>query len=85
MGQKRESTRTLPSGEKVRHHPPDKAHPEGKMVLIPGPSPLRERLAAAQEDNRARHQELLAQHEETISAKKADQEAKGLPPEKSVF
>lgn len=85
MGDKRVSIRTLPSGEKVHHHPPDDKHPEGKMVLIRETSPLRDRLEAALEDNQRRHEDLQAKHTERIEAKKAEQAAKGLPPEKSHF
>lgn len=85
MGEKRASIRTLDSGEKVRHFPPDDQHPEGKMVLLRETSPLRDRLEAALEDNQRRHEALQAAHMERIETKKADQAAKGLPPEKSHF
>lgn len=83
MGDKRISVRTLPSGEKVWHHPPDAAHPEGKMVLIREHSPLRERLHAAREENRRRHHELKRHHTHRIAHKRSAQIAKGTPPEKS--
>jgi hypothetical protein len=85
MGDKRVSIRTLPSGERVRHFPPDKEHPEGRMNLIQDTSPLRDKLDAAQEDNERRHQELQAVHRERIEAKKQRQQERGLPPEKSAF
>lgn len=85
MGDKRISTRTLPSGERVHHFPPDEQHPEGKMVLLRETSPLRDRLEAQLEDNQRRHEALQAVHMERIEAKKSDQAAKGLPPEKSHF
>jgi hypothetical protein len=34
MGKSRVSIRTLSTGERVRHYPPDDYHPEGRMVLI---------------------------------------------------
>ena len=84
MGDKRVSTRTLPSGEKVRHEPPDDAHPEGKMTLLSSPDTgLRQRLADALADNRDQAGQLKDAMIERIEAKRADQEAKGLPPEKS--
>lgn len=83
MGEKRVSTRTLPSGEKVQHHPPDEAHPEGKMTLIRESSSLRDLLDASVGEDQARLRELEDQRLEVIAAKRADQSAKGLPPEKS--
>ena len=83
MGEKRVSTRTLPSGEKVLHHPPDEVHPEGKMTLIREGSSLRDQLNDSVEDDRGRQEELEAARLAVVEAKRADQIAKGLPPEKS--
>lgn len=38
MGRNKVTTRTLPSGEKIRHHP------DGRKYLIPGPSAVVEQL-----------------------------------------
>lgn len=83
MGDKRISVRTLPSGERVFHHPPDAAHPEGKQVLIRGTSPLRERLHARHDEHRRRHHELHHAHTHRINHKRSAGAAKGLPSEKS--
>ena len=83
MGNKRPSTRTLPSGEKVRSLPPSPGHPEGHEVLIRDSSPLRERLDARKEDNQRRHAVLAARHAERVEVKRAAQAEKGLAPEKS--
>lgn len=85
MGDKRVSVRTLPDGSKVHHHPPDDSHPEGKQVLIPGPSALKARLEAQLEDNERRHRQLQQRHVDAIDAKKARQRDRGLAPEKSGF
>jgi hypothetical protein len=85
MGEKRPSIRTLPSGERVTHHPPDEAHPEGKQVLIRDGSALKDRLDAQLAENKRRHEELKATHADRVETKRADQADKGLPPEKSAF
>ncbi len=78
MGDKRPSTRTLPNGQKVTHHP------DGTQVLIPTTaSPLRERLDAEEQEKRARFAEQVQALRDAIDAKKASQQAKGLPAEKS--
>lgn len=73
----------MPSGEKVRHHPPDEAHSEGKLELTHEGSALKDRLDAARDDNQRRHDHLKAVHTERIEDKKAEQADKGLPGEKS--
>lgn len=85
MGEKRVSTRTLPTGEKVLHHPPTDDHPEGKMTLIREGSSLRDQLNASLPDEQARMAELQAAQEAAVEAKRTDQLAKGLPPEKSAI
>lgn len=84
MGSKRTSVRTLPSGEKVLHHPPDDAHPDGKMVLIPDSTAATQALEDLDEFNE-RHAELKQAHLDRIETKRAAQRAKGLPAEKSPF
>ena len=84
MGDKRMSVRTLPSGEKVHHMPPDPQHPEGVLRLIRDRSPLREKLAAMREKKKQRHRLIHAQHLQRIEVKRALQRAGGLPPDKSV-
>lgn len=83
MGEKRTSMRTLPSGERVMHEPPCDAHPDGKQTLIRDCSPLRDKLNDMHAEHRQRHGELKALHHERIAVKRAAQQAKGLPPEKS--
>lgn len=85
MGEKRPSIRTLPSGERVTHHPADEVHPDGKMVLIRDGSPLKDRLDANLAENKRRHEELKASHADRVETKRADQQDKGLAPEKMVF
>lgn len=83
MGDKRVSIRTLPSGEKVQHHPPDHRHPDGMLVLIREGSALRDKLHHQRDEKRARHAEIHEGHRQRIVAKVAAQQAKGLPGEKS--
>lgn len=83
MGDKRVSVRTLPSGEQVNHYPPDPRHPDGKQVLIPGPSALKERILAARSHRKVRHLAIHQGHIDRIKVKVASQKAKGLPAEKS--
>ena len=72
MGDKRLSIRTLPDGYyKVTHHPPDDAHPQGKQVLLPGQSRLKERLLAAREDNKAKLAELHEAHYRKVAVRRA--------------
>lgn len=85
MGEKRVSVRTLPSGEKVLHHPPDDAHPDGKMVLIRDSNAATAALEATMDEFTERHDELKQAHFDRIETKKAAQRAKGLPAEKSPF
>lgn len=85
MGDKRPSIRTLPSGERVHHHPPDKHHPDGMMVLIRDRSALKDRHDERLSHHRERHAAIKAHHERRISFKKADQSAKGVPGAKSPF
>lgn len=69
MGDKRVSIRTLPSGVKVRHHPPTDTHPEGRMVLVRETSALKERLTAALADNLAAHDKLKERAAARLKAK----------------
>jgi hypothetical protein len=83
VGDKRVSIRTLPSGERVQHHPPDDRHPDGMLVLIPEGSALREKLDAQREEKRERHVAIHEGHQERVVTKVAAQQVKGLPSEKS--
>lgn len=85
MGNLRVSVRTLPDGTKVRHHPPDKNHPEGKQELVYDPemSSLRNKLLAHHKEHEKADKELRGHHRRRIDAKKKVQRAKGLPEEKS--
>lgn len=82
MGDKRISVRTLPDGSKAYHHPPDDAHPDGKLVLITesGADP-----AGDPEEFAARRAELKQAYQDAIDTKRASERAKGVPPEKSPF
>jgi hypothetical protein len=83
VGDKRISIRTLPSGERVNHFPPDDRHPDGMLVLIRDHSALKDRLLAARPKRKLRHEAIHAGHIDRIKVKVANQKAKGLPPEKS--
>jgi hypothetical protein len=86
MGAKRVSVRTLPSGEKVTHYPPDDAHPEGKMVLLSAPeNNLRQRLADQLPTNRAECDRIKQELFDRIEVKRTAQEEHGVPPEKSAI
>lgn len=84
MGDKKVSKRTLPSGEEVFHHPPDKDHPDGKQVLVRDPhaSPMRRKLNDALGTNKAAHEELHQRRREAIERKRAAEDAAGVPPDK---
>lgn len=83
MGKQRVSTRTLPSGEQVIHHPPTDAHPEGQMFLVRTGSPLRDRLDALRATHHRRHRELGMRRLRHVAIKKHRQAVRGLPHEKS--
>lgn len=82
MGDTRATVRTLPSGERVTHHPPSDLHPEGKMVLIPAHA-AKARHAVTRATNRARHAVLKAVHIQRITVKKGQLKANRWPSEKS--
>jgi hypothetical protein len=84
MGNKRPSVRTLPSGERVTHYPPDPEHPKGKMVLLRENSSLRDTLNASATEDQAACNALWYAQQERIEAKQEAQKVAGLPPEKSV-
>jgi hypothetical protein len=84
MGNQRTSIRTLPDGYKVRHYPPDELHPEGMQVMLPGQSPLCERLNSSLSADMATQQDICYAMWDRVEAKQAAQRAAGLPPEKSV-
>jgi len=81
MGQRRKSTRTLPNGDQVVHHPPTDQHPDGQQVLIRNSSPLRDRLTALRPAHQAQHRDLHVLHHRQVAIKKHRQ--RGLPNEKS--
>jgi len=85
VGNIRVSVRTLPDGTKVRHHPPDKKHPDGMQSLVYDPqvSTLRNKLLAHHKDHEKADKELRGHHRRRIDAKKKAQRNKGLPAEKS--
>lgn len=63
MGSKRPSTRTLPSGEQVIHHP------DGEQYLIPTTS-LADMLSHTEPEMRAAADDLTAERLSTIDAKR---------------
>lgn len=77
MGAKRASTRTLPSGERVRHYP------DGTLVLIRDSSALVDRLADSRAEKVQRSQEIRERNAERVRVKRALQRANAHPPEKS--
>lgn len=82
MGEKKETIRTLASGEKVRHLPPDDRHPHGKMILVPGPCPVRRKLHHKLDEHKLRSAGLRAAHRRKLEHKQARMDAKGFPKEK---
>lgn len=83
MGDKRPSVRTLPDGYRVTHHPPDEAHPDGKMVLLRGQSRLRQRMREAHPEHRKAHKQLADRHTELVERKRASLAAHpAVPPSK---
>jgi hypothetical protein len=65
----KKKVKKLPSGELVILEPPDDKFPEGKMSLIPGPSPLKARLEADAEDKRARAEQLAVRNRSLLERK----------------
>lgn len=82
MGEKRPSVRTLSDGYKVQHLPPSDEHPEGKMILLPGQSRLRQRLLDGHVEHHQAHQELRQRHEDRINQRREKMARNGVPPEK---
>lgn len=83
MGEKRISVRTLPDGTKVRHHPPDERHPDGKMVLVrQGPNGLQQHFREHEEEHRAAIEEMRQQHLAAVNRLRDLHEKGGLPPSK---
>ena len=82
MGDNKETIRTLPSGEKVRHLPPDKRHPLGKMILIPGESPVRAKLNRKLPEHKLRADGLRAAHRRKLEFKQARMDKNSYPHEK---
>lgn len=82
MGKTKVTVRTLSSGERVHHYPPDEDHPDGRMVLIP-----HDELADAIMEQRAEHDASLSDlhvFHHTLVREKNDAEAAhpAVPPEK---
>jgi hypothetical protein len=82
VGDKRISIRTLPTGEKVEHHPSDHRHPDGKLVLIPGICPLKERHANMLGRHREHQRTLREGHQARALTKRELQRRGGIPAEK---
>lgn len=83
MGKNRVSVRTLPSGEQVRHYPPDEDFPEGRTVLINTGSALISELDARRDQNEESLRDLRVISQAKVKAKKAAEEAfPPVPPEK---
>lgn len=86
MGKVRVSVKTLPDGTKVRHHPPDRWHPKGKLELLEkqGTS-LRERILSVRDHLSSEHDRRHEDHRRRVAHKKALESKGNLPPEKSPF
>lgn len=84
MGKTRVSVRTLPSGERVRHYPPDDEHPEGKMVLIQDEDTLiAQAVSERQEQNAEGLRDLRTLSRAKVEMKQeADAAYPAVPPEK---
>ena len=83
MGQTRVSVRTLASGEKVYHYPPDEQFPEGRTVLVNADSALAEELESRREDNEEALRDLRVINQAKVEAKKvAEADDPAVPPEK---
>lgn len=78
--------RTLPSGERVRCHPPCDTFPEGREVLIHGQGTLRARLNATQSDSCAAHDELKQRRRDRLRKAQASLAAgEAVPHEKRMI
>jgi hypothetical protein len=76
MGDKRISIRTLPTGEKVEHHP------DGRQVLIRDSSPLKVRHADMLGRHREHQRTLREGHQRRVDTKRELQRRGGIPAEK---
>lgn len=82
MGNSRVSIRTLASGEKVYHYPPNEEFPEGRTVLI-GKSALADSLEERREENEEALRDLRVINRAKVEVKKeADAADPPVPPEK---
>lgn len=82
MGNSRVSIRTLASGEKVYHYPPDEQYPEGRTVLI-GKSALAETVQQRIEENEEAVRDLKVINQAKVEVKKEAEAADpAVPPEK---
>jgi hypothetical protein len=82
MGEHRVSIRTLPSGERVEHHPPTEQFPEGQMFLIRDHSPLRRKLDGMLAHHQDRHAQLHAHNRRLLERKWRRLDRGGVPHEK---
>ena len=84
MGKFRVSIRTLSSGERVRHYPPDDYHPEGRLVLIrEGGSVLDPVLNHRRESNDAEVNNLRTISRARVTVKQESESSwPPVPPEK---
>lgn len=83
MGKTRITTRTLASGERVRHYPPSEGFPDGRMVLINDGSSISDDLDARREEHEAIRQDQRVIAQSQVSAKKeADAAYPAVPAEK---
>lgn len=83
MGKTRVSIRTLSSGEKIYHYPPDDEFPEGRKVLVNEGSALAAELDARLEQNEEALGDLRVISQAKVTAKKEAEAADPpVPPEK---
>ncbi len=82
MGKSKVTIRTLSSGEKVHHYPPDDDHPDGRMVLIPHDE-LADSIMEQQDANAATLSDLQVFHHSLVREKnEAEAAHPAVPPEK---
>lgn len=83
MGKTRVTIRTLASGEKVYHYPPDEDFPEGRTVLVNSGSSLTAELDSRRDQNEEALRDLRVASQAKVEAKKeADAQHPAVPPEK---
>lgn len=83
MGKTRVTIRTLASGERVYHYPPDEDFPEGRTVLINSGGSLTADLDSRREQNEEALRDLKVVSQAKVEAKKeAEAQYPAVPPEK---